>query len=121
MSSAITQLEQLDNKFELLSGKKYDNDILLGVLLRCSPEPIRNYLTLTVTPSTTYETAKEQILAFERSSKTWDVTKVIEGVRDQGPTASGANQGPAPMEVDAVQNKGKRQVWQRKELSQGQR
>ena len=107
MSSAITQLEQLVNEFELLSGKKYDNDILLGVLLRCSPEPIRNHLTLTVTPSTTYETAKVQILAFERSSKTWDVTKVIEGVRDQGPTASGSNQGPAPMEVDAVQNKGK--------------
>ena len=93
MSLAITQLEQLVNEFELLSGKKYDN-ILLGVLLQCSPEPIR--LTLTVTPSTTYKSAKEQMLAFERSSKTWDVTKVIEGVRDQGPTASGSNQGPAP-------------------------
>ena len=62
LSASITELEQLVNEFEMLSGKRYDNDIF---------DPIRNHLTLTVTPSTTYETAKEAILSYERSSKTW--------------------------------------------------
>ena len=76
--------------------------------MRCAPDPIRNHLTLTVTPSTTYETAKEAILSYERSSKTWDVSKVLESVKDRsGPAASGSSQGPTPMEIDAVQQQHK--------------
>ena len=106
LAESIASLEQLVRVFEVVNNKEFDKDILLGVLLRCSPAIIRQHLTLTMSSSTTYDTAKEMILGYERSSRTWDMAAMIKDVQAQPSNAihssMGLNQGPAAMEVDQV-------------------
>ena len=91
-AESIAGLEQLVNEYFVVTSKKFDEDVLLGVLLRCSPQSLRQRLTLTMTRETTYRQARELILGYERSAKTWDVQSVLKQFQAssshdaQGPT-----------------------------------
>ena len=107
MVEQIGSLENLVREYEIASGKTYDRDLLMGVLLRCSPRAIRDHLTLTMPEGTNYMSVKQAILSYEQSSKTWDYQTVLKQKTLQNTaSSSNADQGPAPMEVDAVYEKG---------------
>ena len=116
LSEPIAALEQLVREYEMVNNKVFDREILLGVLIRCSPTHLRQHLTLSMNSTTTYEQAREIILGFERSSRTWDMSNMIRDVQTSFSSQSGTsgNQGPAPMEVDSV-TKG----WKGKEKNKG--
>ena len=99
-AESIAGLEQLVNEYFVVTNKKFDEDVLLGVLLRCSPQSLRQHLTLTMTRETTYRQARELILGYERSAKTWDVQSVLKQFQA---SSSHDAQGPTPMEVDRVE------------------
>ena len=58
----------------------YGEEVLLGVLLRCAPPAIRQHLTLTMTDRTDCCSAKEILVAYERSSKTWGTQSLMKQV-----------------------------------------
>ena len=62
-------------------NKEYDREILSGVLLRCTPTNIRQHLTLSMGPGTTYSGLKESLLSYERASRSWDVDGVMRQVQ----------------------------------------
>ena len=76
--------------------KEFDREILLGVLMRRAPAG------LALTDGATYESTREQILAYERSSRTWDVNSVTRQVQplQESVQPGGGGQGPAPTDVD---------------------
>ena len=63
-AESIAQLEQLVNEYEMAVNKEYDREILSGVLLRCTPTNIRQHLTLSMGPGTTYSGLKESLLLY---------------------------------------------------------
>ena len=91
-AESIASLEQLVNEYQVACNKEFDREILLGVLMRCAPAGVRQHLTLTLTDGATYESTREQILAYERSSRTWDINSVmrqVQPLQDNGQAGSG--------------------------------
>ena len=100
----VDGLERVCGEYEHVSGRAIDPNVMLGSLMRCLPQAIRQHVQLSMTEESTYESVRSYILAYEITTTSWSVTKVHQSLGIVDPPV---NPDVVPMEVDAVQ-KGKR-------------
>ena len=95
--------EQLVQEFEKMSGSTYPQELKSATLIRCSESRLREPLQLTIKESTTHQEIREAVLSHEHSSKTWSQESIMKSLNMKS-TDTG---GPAPMEIDRIEEKGK--------------
>ena len=98
----VLSYEQLVQEFEKMSGTTYPQELKAATLIRCSENRVREHLQLTIKETTTYKEIREAVLSHEQASKTWSQESIMKSLNVR-PDPNG----PAPMEVDRVQEKGK--------------
>ena len=71
--------------------------------MRCVDQNVRRHLELTLDDSVDYNTLKEKLILMDKNSRVWSgdtYLKLVQNTLD-------SNNGPAPMEVDSVNQVGK--------------
>ena len=99
----VLSYEQLVQEFEKMSGSTYPQELKSATLIRCSESRLREHLQLTIKESTTYQEIREAVLFHEQASKTWSQESIMKSLNMKS-TDTG---GPAPMEIDRIEEKGK--------------
>ena len=99
----ILSYEQLVQQFEEASSSTYPAELKIATLVKCSGQKLREYLQLTINEHTTYPQLKETMMGYDKACRAWTPESVLKSL--QGSTSS--DQGPQPMEVDRIENKGK--------------
>ena len=103
---SVLSYEQLVQEFEKLSGTTYPAELKAATLIRCSESRLREHLQLTIKEDTTYAQIREALLSHEQVSKTWSQEAIMKSLTLKNEAAANPN-GPAPMEVDRIEEKGK--------------
>ncbi|CAE7266432.1 unnamed protein product [Symbiodinium necroappetens] len=122
----IHGLERVADEYQRATGRQPGEDVMLGTLVRCLPNAIKQHVQLQMADTSTYQSVRDYVLGYELTTTSWTPAKMHQAF-GVVPMPSTADQGPVPMEVDALQKKakgkGKQQntttaaTWQR----QGQR
>ena len=99
----VLSYEQLVQEFEKMSGSTYPQELKSATLIRCSESRLREHLQLTIKESTTYQEIREAVLSHEQASKTWSQESIMKSLNMKSTDAGG----PAPMEIDRIEEKGK--------------
>ena len=102
----ILDMERIMDEYERSSGKKLDDDFKTSIFLRSISGNMRNHLATILTEDVTYDVLREAALRFERMNAKWDARNLFQS-DSMFSRSRGSDQGPVPMEVDAVQTKGK--------------
>ena len=100
----ILSYERLVNDYEEVSPQPYPEDWKISTLLAGLPSDMRRYLQMQVSDSTTYQSLRDKVLQFERSSSTWTSEQMLKTLgidKMLGTSDSSA------MEVDRVEGKGR--------------
>ena len=104
----ILTYERLVRDYESISANAYAEDLKIGTLLSGLPSEMRRFLQMQVTDSASYESLRERVLQYERSSSSWSADHVLRSLGVDRPQGS---DGPVPMEVDRLELKGDRSGW----------
>eukprot|EP00435_Cladocopium_sp_Y103_P074378 s47_g48.t1 len=113
----ILAYELLVQQFEEASASTYPAELKIATLVRCAGQRLREYLQLTINDKTTYGQLKETMLSYDKACKSWTPESVMKPL--QSATASTADHGPQPMEVDRIENKGKGKKGKSKDKGKG--
>ena len=103
---SVLSFEQLVQEFEKLSGTTYPAELKAATLIRCSESRLREHLQLTVKEDATYAQIREALLSHEQVSKTWSQETIMKSLTLRNDVATNPS-GPAPMEIDRIEKKGK--------------
>ena len=99
-SSLLSQIMRLDGAFmeyERL-GSKLNDELKAAILLRCVTGQLKTWLQLQVSETTTYNSVREHVLSYERSTSKWTEQMVL-----GNDLSMSVNQGSSgPMDVDRV-------------------
>ena len=100
----IQSLERVRTEYRKVAGVDIGDDLQLSVLIRCLPKYLQQHIQLQLTESSSYQNVRDAVLSYETVTQSWSEKKVLTelGVVGSTPSASG----PAPMEIDAVQQFG---------------
>ena len=99
----ILKLEEHYYQYEKLGGK-LSPDMKAAILLRSVGGQMKVHLNLALNEGSTYTQIREAIIAFDNATTKWNESGALSF---SSPMSSGADQGPMPMEVDRLQQKGK--------------
>ena len=104
----VLDMERIFEEYERSSGKKLDDDFKTSIFLRSITQSMRNHLATILTEDVTYDALREAALRFERMNAKWDARNLFAGdsLFANRRQPAGPNDGPVPMEVDALQRKG---------------
>ena len=102
----IQSLERVRTEYRKVAGIDIGDDLQLSVLIRCLPKCLQQHIQLQLTESSTYQNVRDAVLSYETVTQSWSEKKVLTEVGVVGSYATGSSSGPAPMEVDAVQQFG---------------
>ena len=102
----VLDMERIMDEYERSSSKKLDDDFKSSIFLRSVSNNMRNHLATVLNEDVTYSTLRETALHFERMNTKWDSKNLFAGDSLFSKSRS-SNDGPVPMEVDALQRKGK--------------
>eukprot|EP00435_Cladocopium_sp_Y103_P037670 s676_g10.t1 len=97
----ILEYEMLVQQFEDASSTVYPAELKIVTLVRCAGQKLREYLQLTINDRTTYGQLKETMMSYDKACRAWTPESVLKSLQNVG-----NDQGPQPMEVDRVENKG---------------
>ena len=101
----IHGLERVANEYQRVTGRQPGEDVMLGTLVRCLPTAIKQHVQLQMTDSSTYASVRDYVLGYEVTTTSWTPAKMHQAL-GVVPVATASDQGPVPMEVDALQKKG---------------
>ena len=96
----LASLERLATEYERITGKSAGDDVLLGTVLRCLPQAIRQHIQLQMSEHTTYATVRDYVLTYETTTTQWSTTKVHQSLGVVAPPPG--DQDPVPMDVSRV-------------------
>ena len=99
----ILKLEEHYYQYEKLGGK-LNPDMKAAILLRSIGGQMKMHLNLALNKGSTYAQIREAIIAYDNATTKWNEAGALSFT---SPTTSGMDQGPMPMEVDRLQQKGK--------------
>ena len=97
----VLRLEHAFSEYEKL-GSRLNDDLKTAILMRSVTGQLKTWLQLQVSETTTYMKVREMILQYDVSTTKWSEQMML-GVDSTGNSADG----PIPMEIDRVENKGK--------------
>ena len=103
MMENLLQLDLLLDQYRVASGHEMPDDLVVSTVMRCVDQNVRRHLELTVDDTVDYNTLKEKLILMDKNSRVWSgdtYLKLVQNTLD-------ANNGPAPMEVDSVNQVGK--------------
>ncbi|CAE7217588.1 unnamed protein product, partial [Symbiodinium sp. CCMP2456] len=103
----VLDMERIMDEYERSSSKKLDDDFKAIIFLRSVSNNMRNHLATVLSEDVTYNTLRETALHFERMNTRWDSKNLFAG-DSLFPKGRASQEGPVPMEVDALQRKGKK-------------
>ena len=106
LQEQVFALERISAEYTRVSGNAVGEDVMLGTLLRCLPQAIRNHVQLVMTDKSTYSQVRAYVLSYEITATSWSPQRVQQALGVTS-TSHKDEQGPAPMEVDMVTDKGK--------------
>ena len=99
--------EKLIQEYEKVSPHPYDDNLKLSTLMAGLPSDVRKYLELSLDETATYEKMRTRLLQFERTTAGWSSEHILRSVGiDKDSSKFIDTGGPAPMDVDRVQEKG---------------
>ena len=100
----IQSLERVRTEYRKVAGVDIGDDLQLSVLIQGLPKYLQQHIQLQLTESSSYQNVRDAVLSYETVTQSWSEKKVLTelGVVGSTPSASG----PAPMEIDAVQQFG---------------
>ena len=100
----IQSLERVRTEYRKVAGVDIGDDLQLSVLIRCLPKYLQQHIQLQLTESSSYQNVRDAVWSYETVTQSWSEKKALTelGVVGSTPSASG----PAPMEIDAVQQFG---------------
>ena len=101
----ILSYERLVNDYEEVSPQPYPEHLKISTLLAGLPSDMRRYLQMQVSDSTTYQSLRDKVLQFERSSSTW--TSEQKMLKTLGIDKMLGTSDSSAMEVDRVEGKGR--------------
>ena len=101
----IHGLERVAHEYQRVTGRQPGEDVLLGTLVRCLPSAIKQHVQLQMTEASTYQSVRDYVLGYEVTTTSWTSAKMHQALGVL-PASSSSDQGPTPMEVDALQRKG---------------
>ena len=99
----ILKLEEHYVQYEKFGGK-LSQDMKAAILLRSVGGQMKVHLNLALNEGSTYSQIREAIIAFDNATTKWNESAALSFT---SPMPSGTDQGPTPMEVDRLQQKGK--------------
>ena len=102
LGEQLGKYEELVREYERVSGTTFSEDLKVSTLIAAAPQALQAQLHMSLGPSTTYTSVREKILLYERSTAKWHTATPL-----AMPSLSSSSNGPAPMEIDRVQDKGK--------------
>ena len=107
LQEQVFGLERISHEYTRISGRSVGDDVLLGTLLRCLPQHIRNHIQLVMTEQSTYHQVRAYVLACETTTTSWSPQRVHQALGVTAPPQNPNDNGPVPMEIDRVKGKGK--------------
>ena len=106
LQEQVFALERISAEYTRVSGNAVGEDVMLGTLLRCLPQAIRNHVQLVMTDKSTYSQVRAYVLSYEITTTSWSPQRVQQALGVTGAPHKD-DQGPTPMEIDMVTDKGK--------------
>eukprot|EP00434_Breviolum_minutum_P040749 symbB.v1.2.036227.t1/scaffold5065.1/size52819/1 len=104
----IQLLERVRGEYRKASNVELADDIQLSVLVRCLPRHVQQHvqLQMMMKEESTYAEVRAAVLAYENVTQSWTNKRIFNELGVVQSYAAGSG-GSAPMEIDAVQWKGK--------------
>ncbi|CAE7287414.1 unnamed protein product [Symbiodinium sp. CCMP2592] len=100
--------ERLITEYEKLSPSTYPEDLKISTLMSGLPQDIKRYLQLQIDDTTTYHGLRSTLLQVERTAATWSTEHVLKAIGVDKDSSLYQGNGPAPMDVDHVAEKGEK-------------
>ena len=100
----IQSLERVRTEYRKVAGVDIGDDLQLSVLIRCLPKYLQQHIQLQLTESSRYQNVRDAVSSYETVTQSWSEKKVLTELGVVGSASSAS--GPAPMEIDAVQQFG---------------
>ncbi|CAE7264057.1 unnamed protein product [Symbiodinium sp. CCMP2592] len=104
----IQGLERIAEEYQRVTGQYPGEEVMLGTLVRSLPSAIKQHVQLQMTDSSSYQSIRDYVLGplgYEVTTTSWTPAKMHQAL-GVVPLPSAVEQGPVPMEVDALQRKG---------------
>ena len=99
----LVALERMASECQRVAGKPVGNDLLLGTVIRCLPQGIRNHLQLQMTEATTYAEVRSYLMSYQATTTQWSTTKVQQALGVIAPPPADQNaQNPVPMDLSRM-------------------
>ena len=98
-------LERLSAEYERVAGKPVGDDLLLGTVIRCLPQAIRQRLQLQMSESTTFAEVRSYLMSYESTTTQWSTTKVQQALGVIAPPQQSSDQhaqDPVPMDISRM-------------------
>ena len=98
----VQGLERLREEYRRASGTEISDDLSLSVLVKSLPKTIQQHIRLQMSDTSTYDTVRAQVLAYETVTTSWTNSQIHNQLGINASSSSAVYNGPAPMEIDAV-------------------
>ena len=98
----VQGLERLREEYRRASGTEISDDLSLSVLVKSLPKAIQQHIRLQMSDTSTYDTVRAQVLAYETVTTTWTNSQIHNQLGINASSNPSLYTGPAPMEIDAV-------------------
>ena len=102
----IQNLERVRGEYRKASNVEIADDIQLSVLVRCLPRHVQQHVQLQMREESSYAEVHAMVLSYENIPQSWTDKRIYTELGVVQSYAAGGT-GSAPMEIDAVQWKGK--------------
>ena len=99
MLDYILSFERLAEEFRKLSGRSYDEILMVGILMRGIPAELGKHIYVNLRADGRYADIRQKLLEYERSTQAWTSTNVLAGFNIDRPTTTTADDYPQPMEL----------------------
>ena len=98
----VQGLDRLISEYQKACGQTVPEEVALSVLIRCLPAHIKQHIQLSLDGTTKYSDVRSRILGFESVTNNWTAGRI----HSEFGIGSSSSNGPMPMEIDRVQDKG---------------
>ena len=105
----IQGFERLKAEYRKSSGVDLADDVSLSILVRCLPKHLQQHIQLQLTETSSYGSIRSLVIAYEQTTSSWTDKRIYSevGVFTGAVTSYGTPGDSAPMEIGALQWKGK--------------
>ena len=101
MLPQILKLEDSIREYERISGGELQKELKFSILMKVVTGHLKTHLQVSLREDTTYEQLREAIINYDQATIRWTNTMAL------GNAMPGQEDGPTPMDVDRVTEKGK--------------